>query len=189
MKLFLPLSVLVLLGLFTPNLFADPVLTVNAGAAGGVLVETPIAGGESWVYADDYTAISLIPTYAVTDNNVFTATFTDVAGVALLNVNDLCANAAVGTNVTPCSLGFTFTDASLGTPILESDASLLGILGVDLNADAVGIDIGASVGGGSAQIGFSNPSSSVTPEPPALTLLGTGLLGLAGVVKRRVFAS
>ena len=189
MKLFLPLSLLVLLGIFAPNLYADPVLTVNAGVAGGALVETPIAGGETWVYTDDSVVASLDPLYATTDNNVFTATFTDIAGVSLLNVNDLCVNVGVSVPAKPCSLGFTFTDASLGTPFLESSASLLGILGVDLNANAVGLEVGgASIGGGSAEIGFNNPPPSVTPEPPALTLLGTGLLGLAGVVKRRFYA-
>jgi hypothetical protein len=112
---------------------------VNAGVAGGVLVETPIANGVSWVYTDDNSVVSADPLYAKTDNNVFTATFIDIAGVAVLNVNDLCANIGVLAPADPCSLGFTFTDASLGTPFLESDSSLLGILGLDLNADAIGL--------------------------------------------------
>jgi hypothetical protein len=189
MKLICSLFVLVSLGIFVPNSYADPVLTINAGAAGGILVETPIVGGETWVYTDDATNVdSLVPIVATTDNNVFTATFVDTGGVDLLNVNDLCANVGVLTPANPCTLGFTFTDARLGTPFLESNASLLGLLSVDLNTSAVGLEVGgASVGGGSAQIGFGNPAP--TPEPGTLTLMGTGLLGVAGFVRRRFSAA
>jgi hypothetical protein len=190
MKLPSALLVFVSLGLFVPSLHADPTLTVNAGVAGGALVETPILGGETWVYTD--TAInvfSVLPPISTIDNNVFTATFTDIAGQALLNVNDLCANVGVLTAANPCSLGFTFTDASLGTPFLDSNAALLGILGADVNANAIGLEVGgASIGGGQAQFGFGNPTPSPTPEPSTLTLLGTGLLGMAGVVRKKLAA-
>jgi hypothetical protein len=187
MKLFLPLSVLVLLGIFTPNMFADPVLTVNGGVAGGVLVETPIAGGETWVYTDDTVDVSVIPPYVLTDNDVFAATFTDIAGVALLNVTDICVNAGVLAPANPCA-GFAFSDTSLGIPYLISATGDLAAA-INLNVGALGIDLaGLSIGSGTASIGFNNPPPSVTPEPSALTLLGTGLLGLAGVVKRKFYA-
>ena len=188
MKLLCSLAVLVFLGMVAPCSYADPVLAINSQAVAGALVETPVAGGETWVYTDDSAGASILPTYAFTDNNVFTATFTDIGGVALLNVNDVCANVAVGIAANSCGLGFTFTDASLGTPFLESSASLLGTLAVDANATAVGLEVGgASVGGGSAEIGF-NPSPSPTPEPSSLTLLGTGLLGMAGVIRKKLLA-
>ena len=186
MKLFLPLSALVLLGIFTPNLFADPVLTINGGVAGGVLVETPIAGGETWVYTDDTVDASIFPPFVLTDNDVLTATFTDIAGVSLLNVTDVCANVGVLAPANPCA-GFAFSDTSLGVPYLISATGDLAAA-VNLNAGALGIDLaGLSIGSGTASIGFGNPPS-VTPEPSALTLLGTGLLGLAGAVKRKFYA-
>jgi hypothetical protein len=192
MKLFLPLSVLVLLGLFTPNLFADPVLTINTGVVGGLLVETPIAGGETWVYTDDTVAVGVLPPFVLTDNDVITATFTDIAGVALFNVTDICLNAGVLAPANPCA-GFAFSDTGLGVPVLLSSSGILAGLdlatAIDVNAGVLGLEVGGlSIGSGSAEIGFNNPPPSVTPEPPALTLFGTGLLGLAGVMKKKFCA-
>lgn len=187
MKLLCSFLVLVSFGLFSSNLHADPLLAVNAGAAGGVLVETPVAGGESWVYTDTNVTVLGLGLAQVT-NQTFTATFTDLLGNPVLNVTDVCADVNVLAPPEPCNaLAFTFTDAGLGTPVLDSNVALLGALGLDLNVDAVGLDTGASIGGGYAQIGFSNPPSA-TPEPGSLSLLGTGLLGIAGVVRKRFFA-
>ncbi len=192
MKLFLPLSVLVFLGIFTPNMFADPVLTINTGVVGGVLVETPIVGGETWVYTDDTVSASIIPPYLITDNDVIVASFTDIAGVDLLAITDTCLNAGLLAPAKPCA-GFSFTDVGLGTPYLISGTGLLANLdlaaAVNINADVLGIELGGiSIGSGTANIGFNNPPPSPTPEPPALTLLGTGLLALAGTVKRKFYA-
>jgi len=100
-------------------------------------------------------------------------------------VNDVCANVGVLHAANPCSLAFSFTDTDLGAPFLISDVNLLGLLSADINADVIGIEVGgASIGGGSAQFGFGQPPAA-TPEPGSLALLGTGVLGLAGVVRRR----
>jgi hypothetical protein len=195
MKLFIPLSALVLLGLYTPNLFADPVLTINAGVVGGVLVETPIVGGDTWVYTD-VTSQALgadgNPLGSFADADLLTVTFTDIAGVALLNVTDVCANVSLFVPVNPCA-GFAFSDTGLGDPFLISGVGDLANLdlaaAVDVNVGALGTDVaGLAVGNGAAEIGFNNPPPSVTPEPSALTLFGTGILGLAGVMKKRFCA-
>ena len=187
MKLSLPLFVLVLLGLFAKVSFADPVLTITSGVAGVVAVETPIANGDEWVY-NDLTVTLFNPIGSQVDDDLLNVTFTDIAGVALLNVTDVCANIGILEPANPCA-GFAFSDTSLGVPFLISATGDLAAA-VDVNAGLGNLDLaGVSIGSGTAQIGFGNPPPpSVTPEPSALTLFGTGLLGLAGVMKKKFCA-
>ncbi len=192
MKLFLPPSVLVLIGIFTPNLFADPVVTLNAGVGAGAFVETGVGGVDTWTYLDDSTTLLNNGLGSQTDNDLLVVAFSDVGGIPLLNVTDACLNVSVLEPVNPCA-GFAFSDTSLGTPYQISGSGDLANLdlgvGADINVSALGADVlGAEIGNGAAQIGFNNPPPSPTPEPPALTLLGTGLVGLAGAVKRKFYA-
>ena len=164
MKLLLAITAVLTLGVVVPNLYADPILTVNTGATLGALVETPVIGGESWTYTDSVTQASLNPIGLQEADQTFTATYTDIAGVSLLNVTDICADVDVNLAPIACpGLAFTFTNLGLGTPVLLSDASLLGVLGLNLNADAIGVTVDASIGGGSAQIGFNDPPPAATP--------------------------
>lgn len=191
MKLFLPLSVLVLLGLFVPNLHADPVLTINAAAGLGTLTETTLGGVDTWTFVDNSDTVLGLG-LAQVDTDLLTVVFSDIGGIALLNVTDACVNVGVLEPANPCA-GFAFSDTALGAPFLIAGTGDLANLdlaaAVDVNVAALGLDVaGLSIGNGTAQIGFNNPPPSVTPEPSALTLFGTGLLGLAGVMKKKFCA-
>lgn len=196
MKLLLAVLAIVSFGIFVPNSYADPVLTLNTNAGLGVLTELPVVGNVySWTYVDDYTAIGVyapLPiVWSVTDNNVFDATFVyNPGGLSVLTVTDICANAAVLAKVTPCNLGLSFSDTAVGAGYLDGSNTplLMGDLDVNLGADVgvgvVGIDlIGLDIGGGKAVIDFPTPAA--TPEPGTLSLMGTGLLGIAGVLRRK----
>jgi PEP-CTERM motif len=177
---------LVTLTLFTINLHADPIVTLNTGVVSDTLIETPILGGEQFAFVDITTDV------LQTTIQTFTATYTDILGVSLLNVTDICAQVNILVPADPCqALAFSYTDASLGTASL---IGALGAVGVDLNGNVADINFGASIGGGSAEIGFGNPppnggSPSPVPEPGSLSLMATGLLGAAGAIRRKCAAA
>ena len=180
MKLLLASLALVTFSFFTPNLHADPIVSLQTGAKTDTLIETPVLGGEAYTYINVATDIFQ------TTTQTFVATFTDLASVNLLTVTDVCANVDILAPAQPCgALAFSFADLGLGD---ASVLSALGLLGANINGDAVGLNFAASIGGGSATIGFANPPSP-TPEPGSLGLLGTGVLGVAGVMRKRFHLS
>lgn len=199
MKLLLAVFALVSFGLFVPNMYADPTLTLNAQAGVGTLTETIAANVYTWTYVDDATNAGIYPgvlplPWATTDNNAFTAVFTYVPlGVSVLNVTDICANAAINAPVTPCNLDFSFSDTAVGAGYMDGSntPALLGTLDIGLgaNVDLKVLDgtinlAGVDIGGGQAQIDFPPPTAA-TPEPGTLGLMGTSLLGIAGVLRRK----
>lgn len=85
-----------------------------------------------------------------------------------------------GTPGAGCTFSFTVTDAStLSLMTSEFESASSGGSGTGFYAGHM------AAGNGSGYVGDSVPVGSPIPEPSSLMLLGTGVLGLAGVVRRR----
>jgi len=198
MKLLLAVIALVSFGLFVPNVYGDN-LTLNL-AAGTSVNLTGVVNGNADVFTYDHAAVPIFQgnTIAGIYNINFTATYVDAGtfppGVASeLLITESCVDVMVGAPSAQCNgLSLTYDNTNLGALDLQTIVGLGVNINADINGvDIAGIDIGtglsAGLGGGSETLGFGNPppSASPTPEPGTLSLMGTGLLGVAGVIRRK----
>lgn len=198
MKLLLALFALVSFGIVVPNMYADD-LTLNLAAIGGAAVDLgPVSDGTG-VVTYDLAAVPLFQgnTLVGVYNLNFTATWIDAqanlpvgatwpaGAVDALVVTESCAALAVTippSFTDPCTgLSFAYTNLNAGNIVgVTGDVNI----GADVNAQILSADVGLGIGAGTETIGFGNPPSA-TPEPGTLSLMGTGLLGIAGVLRRR----
>src|SRR5258708_10822359 len=192
MKFFSAFPPLVFRPLLPANLHADTVsLTVN----GRTVVGTPIGiTGYNFSYVN--TTLGVLDNALLqSSTSVVTATYVDALGtLGVFNFTDICTKITVlGAAPVPCQdLAISFTDVTL------VDASIVAALAANINV-GVGVGnisiaganlapnfglLGLSVAGASGAIDFHNPPPAV-PEPGTLSLMATGLLGAAGVVRRK----
>jgi hypothetical protein len=160
----------------TPAVHADVIATaLNVstpdGIAIGALVYTDLLGIQQWAYTNVDTDI------LNTRTTEFTAAFADVLGLETLTVTNTCIQVTVLGPSIPCQqLAFAFEDLSLG----------------DANRwRYCRSAIGASIGSNGATFDYNPPpppppAVGPTPEPESLTLTASGLLGIVGLVRRKM---
>ena len=137
--------------------------------------------------------------------SIFTVTYVTtptiglIPGVGLLNITDVCLSGGININLfapsTPCpALAFSFTDtnfgaAQVGVAVALGAQETLSVTGNQANLN---IAQNASVGLDTAAFTFVNPvtvpPTSPVPEPGTMTMMGTGLLGAAGALRRKLMA-
>jgi hypothetical protein len=187
MKLSLCLLAVALLSFTTRSLQADSIsASLDAGGTSVLLIETPILNGDQFTYTNTNVMLGGDPLQLNASNTDFLATYTDVLGVGLLNVTDVCAQVALNSASVPCeNLAFSFTDLTLG------NASVIADLGASVFAsgNVADVNFAASIAGGDASVGFGQPPTlSPVPEPGTLSLMLTGLITAAGVFRIKLLA-
>jgi hypothetical protein len=187
----LPVLVLLACGLIPLTAAAGPITFTESFTAAGTVNGNPFDGNVMFSLTSDTTliiqegSIFLTPagTASVTIQGVGTGTFTDpfdvfdnqsvsVAGFTDTNIEDIVdlSNPAFATYDLKSAIGpldttffFVDTGAALG--------STLGTIIIDST---------------SGTPTFAATTTSVTPEPSSIVLFGSGILGLAGLLRRKM---
>lgn len=150
------------------------VLLSSGHAARADTISTFTIKGASQFYgmAGDYNTISGTAVIDTTNGRVQNISFT--AG----GVTESGVDSQSGTNIYVGAGDVDFT---------ISGNTLIGFKGDNFNLRQLGDNYVGQVSLSSSTTGALSPSS-VTPEPSSIALLGTGLLGVAGLMKRRLLS-
>lgn len=178
-------------------------LTAGSSSIPLLVITTPILNGTQYAFTTIDTSIGGGSLLSNT-TNVFTATYINTAvGVGVFQFTDLCTQVTLLGSAAPACRAFALSYTNIALP----GASLVTALGasVDIAASLAtfGTDlipdnpqfpiIGVEIGLGNGQIDFTNPGNpgnpGPIPEPGTLGLMATGLMGAAGMIRRRIVTS
>lgn len=189
MKLLKSISAFATLGILalcTSTMRADSInVSLSTGTDVDILSNSSILNGQSFLYTNTTTGGILS-----SSTSVLSGSYVDTLGtLGVLTLTDTCTTITVIGSV-PCQrLTFSITDLTL------TDISVITKLGADvtINGDVANISFGGGTSGGSIVLDFTKPASlppatSPVPEPGTLSLMATGLLGAAGIVRKKFSA-
>ena len=153
--------------------------TIVGGVSFAIGPASP-SGASFWVIGDNF----YYPGYAVASSQTASGTV-DFLATLPSSVTALGFNYIVG----PGAVTITLSDGATTTLNPSDPGNNFGFFGVTALGGVTWVDITEPYTLASQAINlkdFSYGTASTTPEPASLVLLGTGVLGLAGVIRRKL---
>jgi hypothetical protein len=174
----------------TNNLSATITVTLNSnvnfsGTGAGDALAFSLSGSPTITYSGiptGFEADTTLPVHASTFGD-FTAGVTCDYGSKKSPPEGACHGGSG-----PSTLSFTITSTDGMTPLTFVESSGKGATPVYFSSDIAILLPGqqkVNTGNVGAPLGDPVPPPATTPEPSSLALLGSGVLGLAGVVRRK----